>query len=386
MSEIDAQTFKNSFAKLPDSSTFDSENRATDYTELDRKIAELENSESVNTSDNERQSFSENDTPTFAESDTQEQEQEQYADNDTAHEEEAPPPPKPQKQRTSYRSNLAEKLSEAQRRNYQQEYEMSQLREELNKYQAIATQSTKTALQHYEDAAKQRLESAKSEHKRALEYGDIEAQSEAAAKIALAGAEYQNVAQLKIKEAALNPATPAPAAPPYPPYYPPNPYQAPAPAPYPPPSHINALENWNSQNTWMNEESPSYDPWLAAEVHKYAEVFNNNLREGGVESQIFSPEYFNKINEHVNKLRQTRYQPSSQQTRSSLNMQPSPHRVSGVNSSRTNQGRVSPQRNSLPELTPAERAMAQKCGIDEKVMRYHVAKHMSTQATQKTRI
>lgn len=250
--------------------------------------------------------------------------------------EEAPAAPA----KPAHRPNLYERLSEVQRRNFQQENEINRLRAELERSNQLVTTSTKTALQHYADAAKQRLDSAKSQKIRALESGDIEAQAEADVSLAMASAEYQSVNQLKAKGEALEQPQYQQQQQQY--YQEPQQYQQPQHDYYAPANNMHNVEAWASQNSWMHPNSPDYDGWMSEEVKHYAGQLDNNLQRSGMGSKIFSPEYFDVLDKHINALRQQRY-PEAR----NLNMHSAPNRVAPVNSGRPAQARQKSPQDSL---------------------------------------
>lgn len=244
-----------------------------------------------------------------------------------------------------HRINLGSRLSEVQREKYRLAEELRQTQEELNHARALADASTRTAMQHYDQAVMQRLQAAKEQKLKALESGDINAQTEADVALSLATSEYQNLANLKAQEQV---------------------YQQPHYQQQTPQYQDNTpvVQDWIAENSWFHPSSEDYDADLAGEVHAYCNAFDNNLYRAGLGHQIMSPEYFQVLNQHINSIRN----------------QNNTHK-NGELRMRSSRGNVSPVRNGYNQgssggqhqikLNPAERELARRLGVDERTYLQH---------------
>jgi hypothetical protein len=88
---------------------------------------------------------------------------------------------------------------------------------------------------------------------------------------------------------------------------------------------------WLKHNqSWLDNNSPAYNPMLANVANSYAQQMNNYLTQQGRQDLIGSMEYFQQLNQAVNSAAKNQ-NVNSQSTRGGLNMQSQPNLVHGVN-------------------------------------------------------
>jgi hypothetical protein len=252
---------------------------------------------------------------------------------------------------------LKTKLNQVQREKYQAIDEASKLREELERYKAMADLSTQAATRHYEDSVLQKLDRAKQLKAQAYESGDVQAQIDADVELSMATNEIQNLNTWKTQQEISQNQYQDTA-------YQQSSYNAPQP-------DVNEVRRWADQNTWFDPSTEDYDPRLAEEVHLYSTQLENSLYRAGQGHMIYSREYFDVIDNHVNHLRPKLYGNSN--TRRELSMRPSRSAVSPVTrgyAQSEGEGR------QQFKLDPEQREMARRLGVDERAYAQHYIKDM----------
>lgn len=288
----------------------------------------------------------------------QEQEPEvtQYPDPEPEPEEEErqpEPEPKPKK------PNIGQRLSEVQRERYQALDEVRLLREENDRLRKLNTASTKTALDHYDQAVVQRLQAAKERKIKALESGDIHEQTDADIAISMATAEYHDLNNLKAQQQSNQEE-----------YYQSQQYQPPIDESYKEP----LVRQWADENPWFQQGSEEYDEELAYQAHHFCNRIDNELYRTGHGHEIMTPDYFNVLNEH---MRIVKEKMGRTNRGGDLNMRQTRGTVAPVRGSASGgnySGGGRPQQSNKVSLNSEERDLARQLGIDEKTyVQYKIA-------------
>lgn len=258
--------------------------------------------------------------------------------------EEAPVEAKPKK-----KSNIGQRLSEVQREKFQALDQLRRLQEENERLRGVADNSTRTALNHYDDAVNQRLHAAKENKRKALESGDIDAQTNADVELGLATADYQEANRLKAQQQMYEQQQQ---------YNYNYPQQSQQPS-HPTPDVVYHAQEFVNENPWFSPQSEEYDSEMAGTMHALVNEFDNNLRRNGYGNHIMTPEYFAVVSERAREL--VGYK---KQLGGDLNMRQTRSAVSPVR-----QGGFSSQGQNYPRqagLSPAEKEIARNLKLDEK--------------------
>lgn len=237
--------------------------------------------------------------------------------------------------------NIGERLSQVQREKYQALDELKAIKEENERLRALADTSTQTALNHYDQAVQQRFHAAKEQKIKALEAGDIVAQTEADIALSMATAEYQNLNNMKAQQEV----------------YQQNQYQQ---QPAAAPTYEREVHDWATRNDWFHPASESYDEEMANEVHAYCNAFDANLYRHGKGHMINSRDYLDLVDEHVRIVKANKNQSSRGRD---LQMKSGRGTVAprGGHSGHSNGNAASRQ----PQLTSDEKDMARRLGISD---------------------
>jgi hypothetical protein len=264
-------------------------------------------------------------------------------------------PPTTEKEDKVTKKKFHEHIAEIQRIKYQALKENEALRAENERLSMLSNASAHTALQHYEEAASQRLQAAKEFKQRAYDSGDIKEQIDADIALSLAVSEIQTLNQKKAEHQALQQ-----------PYYQGSQQQQQY---QQQPQYNQEIEakRWVERNQWFNPASESYDDWMATEMHNYCNALDNNLYRAGLDSKIMGNEYFETIDNHARALADYR----AKMGKGDLNMRGAPNTVSPV---RGNGGLNQQNRQQQVKLSPDERNIARKLGLnDETYLQYKIA-------------
>lgn len=223
--------------------------------------------------------------------------------------------------------SIRQRLSEVQREKFQYIKALTELQRENEQLRSSADLSSKAAMLHYEEGVAERLEKSRQLKLQALEAGDLQAQVDADIQMQAATADAINLNNWKAQQALQE-------------------KQAQAPG-YNEEAYYNAMREqevmkWASDNaSWFHPQSNNYDEWMANQVHAYCNEFDNNLFRNGQEHLMYTPEYFNVVNQHVNALQHSRRGNTS--GRRELSMRPSGSAVSPVRGSHSAQSEYTGQ-------------------------------------------
>lgn len=188
--------------------------------------------------------------------------------------------------------SIRQRLSEAQREKFQYQHALTELQRENEQLRASADLSSQAAMLHYEEGVAERLEKARQFKLQALESGDLQAQVDADIQMQAATTDAINLNNWKAQQALLEQQTQNPG--------------------YDEEAYYNTMReqqavNWISQNgEWLHPQSPNYDAWMADQLDAYCEKFDNNLFRNGLDHAMYTPEYFQVLDNHVNALKHNR--------------------------------------------------------------------------------
>lgn len=256
------------------------------------------------------------------------------------------------RQKSRKYESIKDRLSQAQREKFQTLNALNQLKEENQQLRAAVDLSSQSAVYQYEENVADRLEKARQFKRNALESGDIDAQVDADLQFNLATKAYDDLNNWKVQQNMLQQQAMASAQSQE------SVYNA---------VRENEVVKWASENaSWFHPKSEDYDEWTANQVHAYCNEFDNNLYRNGYDQFIYSPEYFQVLNEHVNALRHSK---ANVNGRGELNMRPHRSAVSPVRSY-SGQSEYSGQP-SHHKLSAAEKEMARLLKVDEKTYLKH---------------
>lgn len=244
--------------------------------------------------------------------------------------------------------NIGERLSEIQKEKYRALAEVDKLRSENERLRMMTDASTKTAMQHYDQAVTQRLQAARDLKAKALETGDIQAQVDADMALNMATNEYQNMLNLKAQSETFTQ-----------PHYQQQ-QQEPTQTGFDETSVIQFVE----ENPWFNPKSEEYDEELAGAVNHYCNAYDNILYRNGYGAYIGTPEYMRVV---AQKSSEIRNHFNNQRHGGQIPMRPSRGTVSATRS-RPGYSHT-PQKTTLSAET---RDMIRRLGVDEKTYIQHM--------------
>lgn len=264
--------------------------------------------------------------------------------------------PVEQEAKPKKKSNIGQRLSEVQREKFQALDENRRLREEVERLKGVADTSTRTALNHYDDAVNQRLNAAKEKKRKALESGDIDAQTNADVELGMATAEYQEANRLKAQQQMYEQQQQP---------YQQNPYQQQEQIPpYHDPNAMYFAQEFVNENPWYDSRNEDYDQEMAYAMNHIVNGFDQNLRAAGLGNHIQrSPEYFATLRERAQELANYK-----RQLGGDLNMRQTRSPVAPVR-----QGGFSSQNQSSKKmgLSAEEKEIARGMGLkDEQYLQY----------------
>lgn len=305
----------------------------------------------------------------------QEQPSEQYEEPEepeqSSMEVDSPEEDEPQEQEPprKKKSNIGQRLSEVQREKFQALDQVRQLNEQIARMQqeqqhlkGVADSSTRTALNHFDEAVKQRLNSAKEKKRKALESGDIDAQTEADVELGLATAEYQEANRLKVQQKMYDDQRQAQDVNPQ--GYP-QPYETGYQQPYQQqpqitPDEIYHAQQFANEHSWFDSRSEDYNSEMADVMHYVVRELDSNMARSGYGAYIRKcPEYWETVNQRARELSQHKRQGMG----GDLNMRQTRGPVSGVRQGGFSQGHSQPNQS---KLSAEEREVAKMLGLDEK--------------------
>jgi hypothetical protein len=251
-------------------------------------------------------------------------------------------------------------------------------REEAAQLRYLNDVSTQTALNHYEIAAKERLDRARDMKEAALESGDNKALIEADIALGKAVNEYETLRREKATQefhvenemAAAQARMQAQQA---------NPYQQYPARPTLTEENFNVAEQWVNENDWFNTRSSNYD----YERHMLANQLLDNLDaycyQNGLANKIGSPEYFEALNQQLGQYSQAKGAQMSKPSQQQASRQQAPRGVVAPARGRSmTGGSGSGVRGKEQPLSSAERSMIQRLGVTEKDYRLHKARAVKT--------
>jgi len=249
-----------------------------------------------------------------------------------------------QEKKQKQRDPLKTQLNRERRAKYEALAEANRLKEELERVRQTAALTAQAAERHYDDNVMQNLERARQLKAQAIESGDSQAIVDADIALSAAVGEMQQLNSWKVQQGIRNQQQSQQQS-----------YQNVA------PEVANELEirRWGEENTWFNPQSEDYDEDLAKEAQLYSDLMEVELRRHGMNHLIYSPEYFDTLNTHVNTLRNMRDQ--NKWGRRDLNMRSAPTSVTPVRSG----GYYSSEPQKVV-ISSEERDLARRLGLDEK--------------------
>lgn len=193
----------------------------------------------------------------------------------------------PESKKHSNRPLGKTRINQLRREKYRAENEANLLRAENDRLKKLNDSSTQAAMVHYDSSVKLRLDRAKQVKALAIENGDVNAQVDADVEIGRIAAQMEQLEAYKSQESVRER------------------QQAPEQEQYrqqqrAPQAQLNEdTESWLADNTWFVPNSPDFDQDMHQEVQAYAESLDRKLRRTGQEDKIMTREYFDEINNYV---------------------------------------------------------------------------------------
>lgn len=253
------------------------------------------------------------------------------------------------KQSRKYES-IKDRLSQVQREKFQYLNALTELQKENEQLKTRTELSEQSAMYQYEEGVAERLEHARELKLQALEAGDIQAQVDADLQLNLATADAVGLNNWKAQQSLLEQQNQVSSQ------HDEEAYNA---------VRLNEAANWASQNSWFHPKSEDYDEWTANQVHAYCNEFDNNLYRNGLDALMYTPEYFQVINGHIDALKN-----NNRSNRRELSMRPYRGAVSAVRNNYGGQSEYGAQP-SYQKLSPSEREVARMLKIDERTYLKH---------------
>lgn len=167
--------------------------------------------------------------------------------------------------------------------------ELEELRGGMSAVEREKKKSDYAAVQHYADNIALKRKEAQREHKEALDAGDTEKASAAAALMAELAAKAAQVEDWKARNSDPTAEPDADAKP--------NAPKAPVRQAAPPPPPETAA--WLAANPWFDQSKPEYDQGRREEAQAFAQLLEARLRRVGNAQAIGSREYFDLIDRHM---------------------------------------------------------------------------------------
>jgi hypothetical protein len=238
--------------------------------------------------------------------------------------------------------------------------------------------ATQTAMNHYESAAKERLDRAKDMRLSALESGDPKTIADTDVELSKAVYEYEKLRNYKAEQQFQNESEQTAAE---------LRYQAQQNSPYNPyPAKPNLTEenmatanDWAAKNDWFKTNSKNYDAIKHDIANQVLDNLDKYCYDNGLGNLIGSREYFDTLDQQLNNYPQFQKGTNMprQQTQKSYSQQP--QRSNMVAPAR---GRTAPtsynggsQKQNTP-LSAAEKNMIQRLGVTEESYRFHKQRKM----------
>jgi hypothetical protein len=260
-----------------------------------------------------------------------------------------------------------QRINEIQREKFQayeelqrSEQEKIYLQQEVDRLKQLNEVSTNTALDSYELAALERLESAKQIKEKAIESGDVKAQIEADIALSNAVNDYKQVQGYKNQEKITREQE----------YYL-NQQQQYERQMYAQqyqntgPDVINRgeAERWVQDNDWFKTDSPNYNPQMTQVVNVLCDALDAQLYRTGNQNAIFSKDYFDYIDDQLSQLQRgssTQYSNNRNMNQGHLSMRQSREPVAPV---MRGGSQISNQGPRDVRISSEERDMARRLGI-----------------------
>lgn len=233
------------------------------------------------------------------------------------------------------------KYNKLKRERYEAINKLKQLREENEQLKKASETYSNAAMTHYDRSLQLKLEQAEQLYAKAVEDGDVAAQTKAQVELAKATAQMVSVdswkEQQKYQEELSKQAKPQEA----------QQYDE---------VEINEnMQEWLEENPWIVPSSPEYDADMAEEVVAYAKALDRRYARNGMSNKIASPEYFNEVNNYI---QEQFYGQKPQERTRNISMKPVNNNVAPV-------GRTSKQAAKTVRLSPSDQAMARRIGMTD---------------------
>ena len=281
-------------------------------------------------------------------------------------------PEQPEKTvKRQYRDTGKTRLNQIQREKYQAinerdaiAAEYSRMAEENERLRRISEYSTSAALTQYETGAHDRLLMAKEKKVKAIEEGDVKAQVDADEIMAAATAELvqlqysksqQNVQQAQEREAYESQVREQQA------------YQNVAPDI----ANRHIADSWVMDNEWFNSKSPNFDPQLSGIVEQLTDKLDAQLMREGNAHQIFTPEYFQYIDQYVAQVQQQRQPQQQYRDEYSQRRTPMPSPRTPVSPVRNGYGSSQRTESRRVQLSSADMDMARRLNVSPETFAKH---------------
>lgn len=185
-----------------------------------------------------------------------------------------------------------QKIDQLKRDKYRALNRIKELEQKVNQLENYSAHSNQAAMVHYDTTVQLRLEKARQKLAQAIETGDIPNQIEANEEIAEVKADEKYLKSWKAQQEYRAP--PQPDQPPSRSYYDDREQEE--------SEDLNEeAQQWIRHNPWFNENSPDYDPDMADEVKNYMQAVNRRLIRTGQQNKYCSPNYFNEIDNYIQK-------------------------------------------------------------------------------------
>jgi len=275
---------------------------------------------------------------------------------DDEQEEEKEEEDKPEKkEKKKNKLSLKTEFNRVQREKYQAQNEVEQLRKENLRLQQLALQSNEAATSYYEKSIQYKIDQAKSLKKEAYETADTDALLKADEALAEAYNQKSENDRWKAQQS----------------YYKSQQEQdkqsqerQPQQTQQQEQFEVNdETREWLSSNSWINGNSPDYDPEMAADVQDYSAILERKFVREGREDQVFGQDYYNALDKYIseNYGEPEPEEPVRQKSngRMNINMKNIRQSVAPVSSSK---GMAVPQNPNRVVLTAKEREFAKLMG------------------------
>lgn len=214
--------------------------------------------------------------------------------------------------------------------------------EELRRSSHLASQA---AMVNHDDRVNYRINNAKQQKMQAIESGDVQAQVDADLELSLAVSEYDRLQNWKASQSLQSQ------------------YPEQQQAVVPEVLNARTLNAWEEQNPWANSSSDDYDEALTNQAHHIGNQLNQWCHANGLSHEIYSPQYFQRLDQEIAHLRnQNQDEPYSQ--RRAIPMKNSKSPVSSMRG--TSSSRISQPQKQTVSLSRVELDTAAELGMTAK--------------------